>query len=129
MEVVHVLVVEDEELLHDILLDPLEEGGFRATVVLRGDEAISALEDQGETWGPLVTDIRLGRDQPTGWEVARRARELNPKIAVVYITGDSAQDFAANGVPNSLVLNKPFAPAQVLTAVAQLLNADNTLKP
>lgn len=122
MEDVRVLVVEDEALLHDLLVDPLEEGGFRATVVLRGDEAISELEREGSSWSALVTDIRLGRDQPTGWEIARRARELNPQIAVVYITGDSAPDFGANGTPNSLILTKPFAPAQILTAVTQLLN-------
>jgi hypothetical protein len=30
------------------------------------------------------------------------------------------------GVPNSVLITKPFAPAQVLTAVSQLLNAGNT---
>lgn len=128
MEVVHVLVVEDEELLHDIVRDPLEDGGFEVSVVARGDDAILALEAQSEAWGAVVTDIRLGRGQPTGWDVARRARELSPNVAVVYMTGDSSADYAANGVPNSVMLNKPFAPAQLLTAVAQLLNADNLRK-
>jgi hypothetical protein len=30
---------------------------------------------------------------------------------------------AINGVPNSLLLVKPFAPAQLVSAVSQLLNA------
>jgi hypothetical protein len=38
------------------------------------------------------------------------------------MSGDSAGDWAANGVPNSIMLNKPFAPAQLVTAVSQLLN-------
>jgi hypothetical protein len=29
---------------------------------------------------------------------------------------------AAHGVPNSVLLDKPFAPAQLVIAVAQLLN-------
>jgi CheY-like chemotaxis protein len=128
MEDVHVLVVEDEPLLHDILSEPLEDGGFSVTVVCSGDEAIAALEARDAAWSALVADIRLGRDQPTGWEVARRARELNAAIAVVYMTGDSSEDWAANGVPNSLLLNKPFAPVQVVTAVAQLINAVDTPK-
>ena len=39
------------------------------------------------------------------------------------MTGADAEKWPINGVPNSILLNKPFAPAQLLTAVSQLLNA------
>jgi len=39
------------------------------------------------------------------------------------VTAASADKWAANGVPNSILLTKPFAPAQLVTAVSQLLNA------
>jgi len=58
-----------------------------------------------------------------GWEVARQAREINPQFPVVYMSGASAADWPAKGVPNSMMLEKPFAPAQLVTAVAQLLNS------
>jgi hypothetical protein len=35
----------------------------------------------------------------------------------------SAADWAAEGVPNSAMVQKPFANAQVLTAIATLLDA------
>jgi hypothetical protein len=38
------------------------------------------------------------------------------------MTGDSAAEWASHGVPKSILLTKPFAPAQLLTAVSQLLN-------
>jgi CheY-like chemotaxis protein len=57
-----------------------------------------------------------------GWQVGRRARQLNPDIPVIYMTGAAADQWSANGVPNSILLNKPFAPAQIVAAVAQLLN-------
>ena len=38
------------------------------------------------------------------------------------MTGAAADDWAWEGVPNSILLNKPFAPAQLVTAVSQLLN-------
>ena len=38
------------------------------------------------------------------------------------MSGDSAADWASAGVPNSIMLTKPFAPAQLVTAVSQLLN-------
>ena len=70
----------------------------------------------------LVTDINLGREKLDGWEVARHAREIDPAFPVVYMSGDSAEDWASKGVPNSIMLAKPFAPAQLVTAVDQLLN-------
>ena len=70
----------------------------------------------------LITDINLlGRFD--GWEVAKRARQINPDIPVIYMTGAAAEDWASRGVPNSLLLQKPFAPAQIVIAVAQMLNA------
>ena len=39
------------------------------------------------------------------------------------MTGDSAADWSAEGVPNSVMLQKPFAEAQLLTAMGTLLIA------
>ena len=44
-----------------------------------------------------------------------------PSLAVVYITADSADDWSAEGVPNSILLQKPFADAQVMDAVTTSL--------
>ncbi len=41
---------------------------------------------------------------------------------VLYITGAHADRWPSHGVPNSVLLTKPFAPAQLVTAVSQLLN-------
>jgi CheY-like chemotaxis protein len=69
----------------------------------------------------LVTDVNLA-GRMTGWEVARQARIIRADLPIVYITGAAANDWPSHGVPQSILLNKPFAPAQLLTAVSQLLN-------
>jgi hypothetical protein len=61
-----------------------------------------------------------------GWEVARHAREIDPAIPIVYMTGAAAEQWASHGVPHSTLLNKPFAPAQLVTAISQLLNAGSS---
>ena len=53
-----------------------------------------------------------------GWEVAHRAREKFPSLAVVYVTGDSAAGWSAHGMPMSIVSEKPFADAELVTAFA-----------
>jgi CheY-like chemotaxis protein len=70
----------------------------------------------------LVTDIHL-RDKMDGWDVARQAREIDPEFPVVYLSGKSAADWPSKGVPNSIMLEKPFAPTQLVTAVSNLLNS------
>lgn len=69
----------------------------------------------------LVTDIVL-RGRIDGWEVASRARQNDPEFPVVYMSGAAAAEWPFKGVPNSIVLSKPFAPAQLVTAVSSLVN-------
>lgn len=38
------------------------------------------------------------------------------------MTGTSAEEWKSRGIPNSILLEKPLAPAQLLTAISQLLN-------
>lgn len=119
-----VLLVEDEEPLQLVMHDGLEDGGFDVLVVGSGAEALDLLESGVVKYSALVTDIRL-KDGENGWEVARKAREIEPGLAVVYATSASADDWRAQGVPNSILLEKPFAVAQLLTAVSQLLNTSD----
>ena len=115
------LLVEDEPLIRTALASTLEKGGYALLEAENGAQAISLLEKHANITG-LITDIRLGSG-PSGWEVARHARHLLPQLPVVYMTGDSAVDWSADGVPNSILVQKPFADAQVTTAISTLLNA------
>ena len=117
-----VLVVEDEALIHYMIEDTLAEGGYAAVFASSGERAVELLRAKDQTFRALLTDINLGRGKLAGWDVARHAREINPKLPVVYMTGDSGHEWAAQGVPNSLLLSKPFASAQMLTAVSELIN-------
>jgi len=121
-ELLVILVVEDEAIIRDVVEETLDDGGFKVVLATSGEQAVKLLDSAEPKYRALVTDINLARSAMTGWDVARHARSIDPELAVVYMTGDSAGDWASQGVPNSVLLTKPFAPAQLLTAVAQLLN-------
>jgi CheY-like chemotaxis protein len=126
-----VLVVEDEQLLRELVEPALADAGYSVLLAHNGSEALKYLEERESEEAPLralVTDVQLGPG-PSGWEIAKRARELHPEIPVVYVTGAAAAEWPSKGVPNSLIIQKPFAPAQVVTAVSQLLNAPPTATP
>jgi CheY-like chemotaxis protein len=95
--------------------------GFDTAIAASGEEAATLLQGQRGKYRALVTDIHL-RGKMDGWEVAQHAREIEPDFPVVYMSGAAAADWTSKGVPNSIMLEKPFAPAQLLTAVSDLLN-------
>jgi CheY-like chemotaxis protein len=123
---IQIILVDDEPLIIDLLKHALTDGGFAVTTAATGEEAIRLLEAVDSKYRALVTDVNFPSSNVAGWDVAKRAREINPDLPVVYITGSGGSDWAANGVPNSVLVAKPFAPAQIVTAVSQLLNLGNT---
>jgi CheY-like chemotaxis protein len=116
-----ILVVEDEEQLQVIVHDALKEGGFDLTMVASGPEAVTMIESGAVKYSALVTDINV-KGPMKGWEIARLVRQIDPAFPIVYMTGAAADDWPSEGVPDSILLKKPFAPAQLVTAVSQLLN-------
>lgn len=116
------LLVEDDQALQAILEAALSDEGFDVVVAGTGQKAIEELEGGNRVFKGLVTDIRLGSG-PDGWEVGHRARQILPGIPVVYMSGDSVHEWSAEGVPESVMLQKPFAIAQLIVAMTTLLNA------
>ncbi len=119
------LLVEDEALIRLNLEEELTGAGFALIVASNGRQALTEIETDTGRFSGVVTDIRLGAG-PTGWDVARRARELAPGIPVIYVSGDSAHEWDSRGLPNSVMIKKPFVTAQVLTAISTLLNQTST---
>ena len=115
------LLVDDERLIVELLRESLEEGGFSVATAASASEAFESLDGISGELAGLITDVNLGASK-TGWDVARRARELRPDLPVVYTSGYAADDWTVEGVPKSIMVPKPYAPAQVVTAISTLIN-------
>jgi CheY-like chemotaxis protein len=130
-----ILVIEDEYFLQADLEKVLTEAGFATDIVSSGEEALTLLMGGLKRPNALVTDVRL-RGRLSGWEVARRIREKAPSFPVVYVTAYD-REWPSEGVPNSIVISKPFRTEQLVTAVSDLLEvasdhrnaADNVGRP
>jgi CheY-like chemotaxis protein len=120
-ECVMLLLVEDEPIVSMTLQDALEAGGYSVVAAYDGIEALEVLNAQSGAICGLITDIQLGSG-PNGWDVARRGRELNPGLPVLYTTANSSEAWPIQGVPKSLLVPKPYAPAQVVTAISTLVS-------
>lgn len=115
------LYVEDEVLIQEVLIAALTDAGYEVLAVTTGEEGIEALQSRNGELRGLITDINLGVGAD-GWDVARRARELMSGLPVLYVSGASHHEWTSKGVPESMMICKPFAPAQIVVAVSGLLN-------
>ncbi len=102
-----VLLIDDEEELRDILKDIIEEMGFKNVIaVSSGEEGIDVLSKNNI--GIVCTD--LGMPGMNGWDVSEKAKEINPDIKVILLTGWGAQiereEMEKHRVDG--ILSKPF---------------------
>jgi DNA-binding response OmpR family regulator len=120
-----VLLVEDDVLTRDMLHTELVDAGFELIVSHDGTQALAELNTDATRFRAVITDIQLGNG-PNGWDVGRRARELVSHMPVIYVSGDSGHEWSSKGVPDSVMIAKPFATAQVVTAISMLITEADT---
>jgi PAS domain S-box-containing protein len=119
----HVLLVEDEDMLRALAREVLEEAGYTVSDCVEGNEALLLLaaDDRPDI---LVTDVGLpGMD---GRRLAQVARERQPGLPVLFITGYAWEAFSESPVlpEGCAILSKPFSLHALVDAVADL--ADGT---
>jgi len=104
---IRVLFVEDEFFIREWIAQSLSEQGFAVDSVTNAAEA-------------LLHNLPGGMD---GTALARRARELQPDLAVIYASAHAATLKQEARVPGSLVLPKPYEPAVLARLLAAALRA------
>lgn len=114
------LLVEDEYLIANLMCETLMEAGFRVDIAHSAQGAIALIDTSANSYAGVITDISLER-HADGWPVAVRARERNPSVAVVYSTGGDDAEWAERGVPNSVLIQKPYPAARLVATVGRLL--------
>ncbi|HVI34308.1 response regulator [Phenylobacterium sp.] len=121
-----VLLVEDEADVRELIEDAFADRGFEVRSADTDTRAYQLLEQQAPVIDVLVADINLGAGT-TGFDVARRARQLRPELKVVYITGHAAH-LDRFGVDGAVMFPKPFNPRELADQVAGLLDGGTAVR-
>lgn len=115
-----ILVVEDEHHVCELIADILTHDDIETECVTNDRDAYRRLSRRGE-FDAILVDINLGSGT-TGFDVARFARQMDPNLPVIYVTGQASMaSFKAFGVPGSAFVEKPFTADQLQGAVRGLL--------
>ncbi|MDR1989291.1 MAG: response regulator [Acidobacteriaceae bacterium] len=119
----HVLVVDDEESIRDLLSKALSLAEYHVDVVADGPSALQRMRER--VYDLLIADLKMpGMD---GLTLIREVRRYRANLPVIVITGYSTEANAIEainlGVTRYLV--KPFRIPKVLDAVSQALGDDH----
>ncbi|NEX91568.1 response regulator [Caulobacter sp. 17J65-9] len=118
-----VLVVEDHPLILPLVAETLASVGCEVISAATAEAAMAALDAHAGRLNALVADIDLGDPDLTGFDVARRARELNPALPVIYASARPAEDVEVQGVSGAVHLAKPYCPVRLCREIGALLAA------
>ncbi len=114
------LIVDDEQHMCDVCSRTLQRAGYEVMATSDPDVAIAALND-GPQFDLLLTDIKM----PTmsGLDLAQIAREKDPEIAIIIMTGYASLENLHQSVRRGVAdfLSKPFELEQLRLAVDQAL--------
>ncbi|HEY8949312.1 MAG TPA: response regulator [Rhizomicrobium sp.] len=80
------LIVEDDWLLRQAIAEVIGGAGWNVLEAESGETAVALLRS-GERIDALITDVRLS-GQMSGWDLAETFRASNPKLPVVYVSGN-----------------------------------------
>ncbi|NRF67001.1 response regulator [Aquincola sp. S2] len=114
----HVLALDDDPSIRELLSDYLGQNELRVTTVASGRELADVLSR--ETIDLLVLDVRLpGED---GLQIARRLRE-DSAIPILMLTGRAEEADRVMGLELGAddYLTKPFSPRELLARIRALL--------
>jgi DNA-binding NtrC family response regulator len=116
-----VLVVEDDPAFSTTLLTLLESEGYSVDVARSSEEAFERLTLR--SYPIVVSDIYL--DHRTGLDILRRARALEPRCAVILITGKGSLDTVLEATRGGAFdyLPKPFPVDRLARIVANAATA------
>lgn len=117
---ISVLIVDDEELVCKFVERVLREAGYQTAQAADGPEAL-AVAATLKTFDILVTDVMM--PQMNGGELARRLRQNEPALKILYLTGCSDKLFKEKATlwQDEAFLDKPCSVKGLRQAVSLLL--------
>ncbi len=118
-----VLLVEDDAEVRAVVRTFLDALGCQVSMASNAEQALLVLESDAP-FDLLLTDIALGPGM-RGTELAKRAQKRFPKLAILLMSGFSAEllDADRDSPPSWELLRKPYSREELAGAIARVLGS------
>jgi two-component system response regulator PilR (NtrC family) len=121
----HVLVVDDEPGLRDVLEITLRRQGYRVTCCANTTSALEQLEQAAEPFPLVITDLVM--PDGSGIDVLSAARSRSDQTQVIIVTAFSTVEAAIDAMRHGAYdfVTKPFSPAEIAELANKALEKSN----
>jgi CheY-like chemotaxis protein len=116
-----ILVVEDEDDVRELVSTSLRNRGYSVLSVPNAEVALQILMEQVK-FDLLFTDIVMPGIMD-GFELADRAKRLQPGLKVLYATGFSHVSRRGTDQLHGKLIHKPYRPDEIAAEVRQALES------
>lgn len=123
----HILVVEDEAHLRELLAELLKAKGYEVSVAANGRDGLNIFRGYASEIDLIVTDLKM----PTlsGYELEKTVHSQYPEQKIIAITGSirSGSMNQENMTGFNAIIEKPFDIPEILNRVSQVLESSTAL--
>lgn len=119
----HILVVEDEPAIRELIEIQLENLGYQVTLAANGGEALLAIEERGLKPDLLITDVVM--PGMSGVVLLKRLHKTHPELKVLFMSGYTDNVIVHQGIldPGSPFIQKPFSVKGLSAIVCKILQS------
>ena len=119
----HILVVDDDDRLRDLLRRFLADSGFRVSVARDAAQARTAME--GIDFDLMVLDVMMPGE--SGMQLARALRADAKRVPILMLTAMGEPEDRIRGLESGVddYLAKPFEPRELTLRIAAILRRAN----
>lgn len=116
----HILIVDDERSMRELLEFMLSKEGYQISLAENGNTAVEMLSKN--SYDLVLCDIRLG--DITGLEVLRAAKSKNPHALVIMISAYASTETAVEAMNDGAFdyVPKPFDNEELIKTIANALD-------
>lgn len=111
-----ILVADDEKAIRELIAAELNAFGYHVLIATNGAEAVAQFQQHADEVRLFITDSAM--PVMDGHQAVIELRKLKPGLPVILTSGELNPE-----KPDGVVVNKPFALEELLTAIQRILAA------
>ncbi|MCL4126354.1 UNVERIFIED_CONTAM: hypothetical protein GTU68_015776 [Idotea baltica] len=122
----HILIVEDEEYIAEVLIAYCQNSGFEVTHLASGAEVVATVKSQ--TFDLMLLDLML--PDMDGIEICKQVRQFS-QLPIIMVTAKSEEIDRLIGLELGAddYICKPFSPREVIVRIKTVLRRTLAIQP
>ncbi|MCC6797006.1 MAG: response regulator [Candidatus Hydrogenedentes bacterium] len=117
----HILVVDDEQMISELLSRTLTRLKYRVTTAHSAQDALQLIQEDPDQFDLVLTDLTMPK--MTGDELARAIRGIRPTIPIILGTGDLGSRGATSRTDFDVCVTKPYNISALSQVIRMALNS------